>query len=75
MVFKNGLNDDLHLILQLEAKFIVMYIIGANIEKYHFCIIQNYLCLICIIYEYSHLQFSEIQIHKLILRLINIDIA
>ena len=30
MVFKNGLNDDLHLILQLEAKFIVVYIKSGN---------------------------------------------
>ena len=30
MVFKNGLNDDLHLNLQLEAKFKVLYIISWN---------------------------------------------
>ena len=30
MVFKNGLNDDLHLILQLEAKFKVLYRISGN---------------------------------------------
>ena len=30
MVFKNGLNDDLHLELQLEAKFKVIYIRSGN---------------------------------------------